>query len=168
MIDFCIYHDVSGPAYLSLIEYALARSDAFMLVFFSYGQNGRLGQTSRVIHDGLRSIKIKTRYDPEWPGTKSLDDRNRYKIAFYKAEPVALSILKSIPSLFQWEYPNPSDICFFKGGRCWFVTTAHEKEAHIYLDGEKDVSEILNMGVKPDHVSDCGSKELFFESYRLR
>ena len=169
MIGCCITKNIKDVAYENLLKYSLEKSDAFMLVYFSYKPDERMKKIARKIHDGLRTYKIKKRYNPIWPNTRSLNQfEHQYKIVFYRAEPASLDYLLLCSGLLDWEYPSyPMDLCFFKDGYCWFYTTPHEEYGYIYLEDENEMKILENLGVEFEYYDKLDNPDLFYEDYTV-
>lgn len=120
----------------------------------------------------LKPFLIKTRnYPTVWPSANVIfyDDYTSVDICTYKACEEVKPYLMETKGLFNWKYPYYSDdLCFFKGGYCWFSTLAHEEYACIYVEDSKDVEKIKEFIVNFD-VNKCNEEDvdLFYEKYRL-
>lgn len=167
MFHYTLYKDISGDSYIKLIEHSLRKSDCFMLVYFGYGQAAKMKRRAREIHDRLKTLKIKTRYDPMWPHMESLDNRNTYKVVFYRAETGAESVLCSVDSLFSWNYPMPMDLCFFSDGLCWMATTAHEEMVNFYFKTREEADEIMSFGIPIGLCGEISDERVYSEDYRI-
>ena len=162
-----LFKDISGDSYRKLIEYSLRKSDCFMLVYFSYGQAAKMKRKAREIHERLKPLKIKTRYNPQWPNMESLDRRNTYKVVFYRTETEAEPVLCSVDSLFSWNYPMPMDLCFFSGGLCRMATTAHEEMVNFYFETPEEASEIMSFGIPIEFCGEIPEERVYSEDYKI-
>jgi hypothetical protein len=58
-------------------------------------------------------------------------------------------VLCSVPGLYKWIYPNlPEDLCFYKNGKCFLRSVAHEKLCWIYTEDEKEIKALEKIGLK--------------------
>ena len=166
MLHYSLYEDITGPSYRKLIEHSLRKSDCFMLVYFSYGHAAKMKSKAREIHDRLKALKIKTRYNPLWPHTESSDSGNTYKVVFYSAETEAEPVLRSVNSLFSWDYPMPMDLCFFSGGLCWMATTTHEGMVNFYFKTREEAREIISYGIPIEFCGEVPDEKVYSEDYK--
>jgi hypothetical protein len=80
------------------------------------------------------------------------------------------SYLLEPKGIFNWKYPHfPDDLCFFKGGYCWFSTVAHEAYACAYLKSIKDIETFDGLGIE-FKVVECNitNEQLFYEDYKYK
>lgn len=57
--------------------------------------------------------------------------------------------LLSADSIFSWRYPLfPEDVCFFREGKCWLRTVAHEKLLFAKNISETEAEQLENCGIK--------------------
>lgn len=126
--------------YYDFIEYALRKSDYFMLVYVNYENKG-LSAIEKKIKKALKPYYFKKRTDPSWPGTPLTYCRNTtYQIIFYHSCSEAKQILFSVNNIFQWSRPtHPQDLAFFVKNRCWCYTTGHEEIMEIINPDSEDI-----------------------------
>ena len=71
---------------------------------------------------------------------------NIYHMAFDKniIGPLCLGL-----HLYNWMYPNlPEDLCFYKKGKCFLKSVAHEKLCWIYAEEEDEKRALKKIGLK--------------------
>ncbi len=158
--------DVQEPNYTRLIEYALATSDAFMLVYVFTGWRRQLCAKARRIKLALRPYRLKRRYDSQWPATESMGDN--YMIEVYRSRPEVMDILREPGSLYAW-FPTvfPQDIAFFRQNRCWFFTCAHERFLWAYFQPPQDDAAISPLLGAVDIEKYKSIEELYYEDYQI-
>ena len=104
----------SGDIYFHFLDYAFECADFFMLVYVNYYGKGY----SAIMKDfkkKLEAFKVKVRTNPCWPGTPGTYSVNTtYKVVFYRTDPKAKNILKTVTSLSDLSCPiYPQDLAFF-------------------------------------------------------
>ncbi len=122
-----------GAQYKRLINHCCQHSDAVLMMFmvFKYDVDHE-AEIIQKTRQQLAPHRIKTRSDPNRPGTVSQDTRNTYMIDLYTANSDIQAYLLSVDGLFDWQLPHlPEDISFFKDGKCWLATCSHEKLAWL-------------------------------------
>ena len=158
--------DVQEPNYSKLIEYAMETSDAFMLVYFSYGKQKKYSFGVKQIKKALRPYRIKRRYDTQWPSNISFDVRNTYVIEVYRSNMEALNFLRIPGSLFSWMHPSfPEDIAFFNNSKCWLLTSAHERYFRVYFRNQEDDEFIRPLLGKYEEETFGSMEDLYCEEY---
>jgi len=158
--------DVQGTDYKKLMEYAVKTSDAFMLVYFSFGRRRKYSSTVKQIKKALKPYRIKERYDTQWPSTTSMDIDNTYVIEVYRSNVETLDILCEPRSLFSWLNPTfPEDIAFFHRNRCWFLTCAHEHFLRVFLRSQEDEEIVRPLLAKCEEETVRSSADLYCEEY---
>lgn len=133
-----IYDIATEPCdeqYHSLIDYAIAHSDAVMLVFSVKKGSKLQGEAKRTIRKQLAQWRIKTRRDSQWPVTTSYDTCRDFTIDLYTPSQEVKAYLMTQTRLFAWgENGAPQDIAFFKKNQCWLATCSHEQFGWADLD----------------------------------
>lgn len=134
--------------YQDFIDYAFENSDCFMLVYVNYYGKGYTAK-QKYFKKSLEPFKIKSRTNPQWPGTLHTNSCNTtYKIVFYKNDNRAKDILKTVSSLSDFSRPNcAEDLSFFKGNQCWFYSVGHEKIAAIIHASTQDLNFLQSKGL---------------------
>lgn len=165
MLHYVSYEDITGEPYRQLINYSVEHSDAFLLVYFSYGRFSKMKSTARKMHDSLKQLKIKVRQNPTWPHTSSIDTQNTYKIVFYRSTPEAKPVLLSACTIFSWDYPNPMDLCFFTNGVCWLSTTAHEEYVNFYFRTREEANRIMDFNIPLEFCGEISDEKVYHETY---
>lgn len=165
-----VWGEIQGNAYRAFAEFAIAHSDAVMLVFRSYGRPFK--QRIKDARKHLKPFRIASRNNHksksdtfEWPGTITWE-KTLTHVDIYRLSPEVRAYILSADDIFAWIYPDrPEDIAFFSGGECWLFTTAHEKFCNI-CKHESEAAELLDaLGVTYDRDSEpC---ELYTEKYAL-
>ena len=156
--------DVKEHDYVMLIEYAMKKSDAFMLVYRSSGWRRRLSSKAKQINAALKPYRIKRRYDSQWPSTISMG--KNYIVEVYRSDIKVLDILREPGSLFSWLPPYfPQDISFFYRNRCWFYTCAHENFLRIYYKDQEDDMFISPLLGDYKEEEDTSLADLYVEEY---
>lgn len=158
--------EVKGDAYNQLIEYAVNKSDAIMLVFGDYTNTESYKARKRELRQLIAPFRIKTRNNAEWATNVFLDKNVQFSIDVYKACEELLLFLKRTDRLYGWLWPDlPEDPCFFRNGDCWFATNAHEKFAYMY-DTREDRNFVRELGVKFELSDSNGPPEK--EDYTIK
>ena len=120
--------------YRELINYACSNSDAIMMVFSYKKGDIKNKETMMRIRDQLSPWRIKTRYDPQWPTTKSNDLNYVFIIELFKPSREIKRFLLQIDHLYGWGGSLPFDISFFRNNYCWFATCSHEQCGWVITD----------------------------------
>lgn len=128
--------------YNNFIRLMIQNSDAFSIVYFKYNETRRLRATVKSIKQKLQPYKLHSERTMTMPSMSvDNDSLNVYNLTFYKATIDTEKILMLADTMWDWDYPNfPMDLCFFKNGYAWFVSSAHEKYAIIYTDDKEMIS----------------------------
>ena len=141
-IDKC-----EGNRYSCFLDYAFENTDYFMLVYVNYYGKG-YSQRAKDIKKSLEKYKVKTRTNPQWPGTPGTYAKNTtYKIIFYKTDMAAKKVLKQVSCMSDWSAPFPQDLAFFKGNLCWFYSVGHEKIGVIIRASRNDIDFLESIGL---------------------
>ncbi len=127
-----MFYDIAsepcGDQYLALLDFAIARSDAVMLVFQTKIGSRMQSSVAKRIRKQLAPWRIKTRHDPRWPVTISYDTQYRFTIDLYAPSMELKHFLASAQHLYGWSEPGmPIDTAFFNQNECWLATNFHEK-----------------------------------------
>lgn len=147
--------------YHALIDYAVAHSDAVMLVFSTKKGSKFQGNTMRAIRNHLKEWRMKTRHDAQWPVTTSHDTRWNFTIDLYAPSLEVKEYLLSQKSLYAWGRNGvPGDISFFRNNHCWLASCSLEEFGWISLDEEPQLS-FMQCLKKIDNPNDVS----YFEDY---
>ena len=145
--------------YIKFLAFMLSESDCFSLVYFRRKENEKLKKQAKSISDGLKKFKLSSHATQSWPNTETLDFEHSYKLVMYAADMKCLDILSSVENLYDWNYPAPMDLCFYKNGYCWMAVTGHEQMAYLYTDSQEDIQKLEECGAKLSYVGE--EAELF-------
>ena len=134
--------------YEKFIEIMLDYSDYFSLIYFQYKPGEKMKKSSRLIKDSLLKYKYISKNVKEWPGTISLDREHIYGFTLYHSNDSVNQILRSVKSVYNWDYPKyPMDLCFYKDGCCIFDSVAHEEIARLYSNDNNLIELLSEIGV---------------------
>jgi len=116
-----------------------------------------------MIYDQLRPYQVRQTITDRWPGTITLNaNQHIYQMIVYSCKPEVINTLKKPKFLFNWDYPMyPMDLAFFRNGYCWITSTAHEEFAAIYLNSQKEASELAQLGVKLSYSDEIEQRDTF-------
>jgi hypothetical protein len=125
-----IDYDDSVREYLSLVDYCGKHSDSFILItqllspFSKVPPNLKHDQLLKPIEPYLIEQVIGLR---QWPGTKTAALHN--VLNRYKCCKETRQFLTGAPNMFvsQGSFGLPEDICFYRNGKPWLITTSHER-----------------------------------------
>ena len=126
--------------YYDFIEYALQRSDYFMLVYVNYENHG-FSQIIKNIKQELKPYYFKKRTNPSWIGTPFTYCANTtYQVTYYHSCTEVNKILSKVNNIFQWSRPlYPQDLSFFVKKQCWCYTVGHEEIMGIIDPSSEDI-----------------------------
>jgi hypothetical protein len=119
-----ILEEPVGHTYKQLIKLAFSICDQFILVErdqLAVNENGK-----QLIADLTPYVKVIKKQD-NWPGTQLLG--HEADVYYFDCEPeLEQLVLERADRLYQWVCPEKlEDLCFFKQGKPWLVTSAHEQ-----------------------------------------
>ena len=131
--------------YISAITYACRTSDTFTLI--TKMKKPFQKHPPVTIHDVYLSQLIPFLISQDigikkWPGTITGD--NHKLMNTYKVCRETEKILKTSGNPFIFSLDMPEDICFWRKGQPWLVTTSHEKIAYLENPTANDISFIEN------------------------
>ena len=156
--------------YSAFIRYMINRSEEFSLVYFSY-PNTRMKSSIRAIKESLAPFQLSRKETNIMPSMATLnEERGRYLLTYYRAAPDALDILERAGSLYEWDYPMfPMDLCFFREGYAWFISSAHERWNTLYTDHPETIRELETLGLTAEPEGMINDEKLFYKdkAYRL-
>lgn len=160
---------IKGDDYKKVVSFALANSDAVMLIFQSYGRPFK--KRIKEIRHSLKPFRIASRTNHkmkgngfEWPGTVSWDDNSLIHADVYRLAPEVEEYILSAEDIYSWIYPDrPEDIAFFDKGECWLSTTAHEALCDVF-GLESEMAHLLDsLGIEYVRISEPCDR--FVEDY---
>lgn len=150
MKSYHIEESAEKELYLRFVEYMLDESEAFSLVYFKYDKSEPTKKSTKEVAEMLKPYKICSQETCSWPSNMTLNENGHiYKLALYRAERGAFDALAKAEGLFDWDYPKfPMDLCFFKDGYAWFVSSGHSQYAALYTDSDDVVACLSDIGTK--------------------
>ena len=151
--------------YIRFIEYMVLNSDSFSLIYFKYRENEKYTTTVKEIQTLLKPYKIFAKRSTQWPSMITLNENNHiYKLVLYKSTVGVEKILSTVEKLFDWDYPSlPMDLCFYKDGYAWLVSSSHERCAFLCIDDKKSYFEFIDIGAKLHFKDEIDKSQLFLE-----
>ena len=157
----------SKEKFCNFINYMVSHSDKFSLVYFRYKENEPLKKSAKEIKTALSQYKIFSINGNQWPSTVTLNANNHiYNINLYKADPETEKTLTKADDIFDWDYPRfPMDLCFYKDGYAWFISSGHEGFAYVLIDDNQSYDDLIRLGANLSYVKDIDDSKLFFEEY---
>ena len=144
-------------------------SDSFSLIFYKHKPNERDCMRTSRIKKKLRPYLLDQRETTIWPGTEilTLNHGETYQIATYRCNVEmwnALEIMERVGTLWDWDYPLPMDLCFYKNGRCLFASSAHERWNALFLSEDQDFlseNDLLSFGLTLRIEGKIAEKDVF-------
>lgn len=146
-----------GEKYRKLIEYAMKKSDAFLLAY-EYPRKLDI-EVNRIksFQDRLAPYLIKKRNEVYWKDTIDYnysgricnDPGGKNCVEIYRATLDALPILYEPDALYRWfvNYGYPTDLSFYKYGVCWFASICHESDAALTWITQDDTAFFRSIGI---------------------
>lgn len=149
--------------YTKFIDYMVAHSDAFSVVYFKYRDAERTKKSTREMKKQLEPYKLFSCNVDKWPGTETENDAGHiYRLAVYRCGEGAADILKSVDNLYAWNYPAfPMDLAFYRDGYAWFASCAHEWLMWLYTNDALAVAEMSALGLSVEEVRETDSEKMF-------
>ncbi len=165
-VENCENPDISRK----LLCFLFAYSDAFSLIYFRHNKYEKLSHNVTRIHKELAPYELDVCNVNEWPGMKTRNtNRHIYRMITYKIDSNAFTTLEEVGSFWNWDYPDyPMDISFYKNGRAWFYTSAHERDNGMFIKrGEQDslITDMNSIGLKLTLKETANETQLFYNSY---
>lgn len=136
----------SKEKYIEFIKYMISKSDYFSFTYFKYRENDKTSKSTKDLYNALKTFKVHNQKTTVWPGNQTWDTKHIYKIYIYHAVPEAVDILIKADDIFDWDYPGPMDLAFFKDGYAWFASCAHEQMAWLFTDKKHDAEDLKKLG----------------------
>ncbi|MBQ3256618.1 MAG: hypothetical protein IJA67_04305 [Oscillospiraceae bacterium] len=140
--------------FIKFLAFMLSESDSFSLVYFRRKENEKLKSKAKTISEGLKKFKLSSRATQSWPNTETLDFEHSYKLVMYAADMECLDVLSSVENLYDWNYPAPMDLCFYRNGYCWLAVTGHEQTAYLYTDSQEDIHNLEECGANLSYAGE--------------
>ena len=121
----------AGSTYLDLLAFAERHSGTFSL---AWRKQLRFDDSARRLQKALQPFLDAQRESDNWPGTTLIG--HTAIVRFYRLGPDSSKILAGAGRLYAWLAPHrPEDLAFYTaGGRWWFASVAHEREAFVDSD----------------------------------
>lgn len=143
---YTITEDPKGEVYNKLIDLAFESCDMFHLVIRKdMISNVKRGlKHYQPILNKLEQSLIEMKEESEWASTQLL--HSTAFVYYYHTTEEAKKILKELSnSLYGWIAPHlPEDLAFFKKGKLWLVSSAHEEWSELLSD-EHEVERLLEI-----------------------
>lgn len=112
-------------SYNELLQKAKSECDSFSLVWraeFKFNEN------AKSVENSLKPYLLKEQLVKEWPGTQLL--KADALLRTYLVNAASMEILKMTGDIYKWLSPDyPEDLAFYKKGKVWFASIAHEKDS---------------------------------------
>ena len=145
--------------YPLLVRFIGAYSTHFSLVYFRYKEEERVRFSVKQIQKKLQPYMVSSVRTNNMPSMITMNDNNHiYEFTLYKSTQETGRILETVHSLWSWDYPKyPMDLCFYRNGYAWFVSSAHEKDCYLYAGKEdKMLDDLESLGFR---LTPCGEVE---------
>lgn len=145
--------------YTKFIDYMVANSDAFSVVYFKYHDSERTKKSTREMKKQLEPYKLFSCNVYKWPGTETENAFGHiYRLAVYRCDEAVADILKTVDHLYAWNYPAfPMDLAFYRDGYAWFSSCAHEWLMWFYTNDVLAVEALAAQGLS---VEEDGEKDI--------
>ena len=155
--------------YLNLIRILFACCDTYSFIYFKYRENEKTSFSTKKIQKMLSKYKIQSRRASRWPLTVTSNDQGHiYRFVTYRIDHSDMEVLSAFElpnSLWEWDYPeSPMDLCFYRNGRVFFASCAHEQMNELYLNSEGDTlsaADFESIGLKLYHLRKIPEEKLF-------
>ena len=135
-----------GEVYNKLIDLAFESCDMFHIVIRKdMMSNVKKGlKYYQPILNKLEPSLIERKEESEWASTKL--SKSTAFVYYYRTTIEAKDVLKELSaSLYGWVSPHlPEDLAFFKKGKLWLASSAHEEWSDIIAD-EHEVERLLEI-----------------------
>lgn len=151
--------------YKLFVRTMCAYSSAFSLVYFRYTENEKQKRSCRTIKERLKPYKISKRNTNVMPSMITGNWLNHiYELTFYRVCFETADVLESVKNLYEWDYPkHPMDLCFFKDGYAWFISSAHEFDCTLYTNDSALIRGLQSLGIQVEQVGEIDEASLFYE-----
>lgn len=180
-----ITNNIENEIYEKFIDYAFNKCDAVMFISrkdgFREEQIKELDNTISTLKSKLSDSFLKSRNGSYWVFSKvgykqlgitdfedppGFDDM--FEILFYKTSKEVKDYLLTNKNLYNWLNPKyPEDISFFKDGKCWANSVAHEESCFICCEDEFEYEYLKSIGINfySDEFDPISDSELYYENY---
>jgi hypothetical protein len=125
---FEIMAEPRGESYEALLTIARRVASTFSLV---WRNQLRFDRSSGEIREKLAPDLTREEEASEWPGTTIYGATA--SVCHYALSQRSVEILREAEGLYSWLAPKrPEDLAFYRKGKCWLASVAHEHEAWVY------------------------------------
>lgn len=141
-------NSMNEKKYNSLIRYLCSRCDiiSFLIPDYDYAVGINYEDRIKPLMEYIEPFVVKHYESDEYCDRKTGGSYNIYYVDFIGS---LIGLICSAQSLYNWIYPDlPEDICFYKEGKCFLKSIAHEKLCWIYTENEKEVKALKKLGLK--------------------
>ena len=148
--------------YRIFVRYMLAYSDSFSMTVFMYKADEKLKRSAKRILDSLNPFLLYSENTTHLPSMETRDSMHIYRLNVYRSCMQVIPILEKVISLWEWDYPQyPMDLCFFRSGYAWFVSSAHEESAFLYTNDMGNINDLRDLGLTLIEGKDVSNDSLF-------
>ncbi len=168
-----IFNPESKDQYNELVSLLHSASEAFSLTYYREDEKEEYSPSVQEIRKQLEPALIHSELTRVMPSMQIGGNYGLYELALYRTEiPQFSTLTDASSSLWDWDYPNlPMDLCFFRNGAAWFISSAHERFAYLYLSDD-DMSEYLlamlrEVGLEFEEQGSREEKDLFHDDRTL-
>lgn len=128
---YAVPFGVAEKNYIKIFEYACNTSDSFTII--TKQKKPYSSVPVRCIHDDYlhdisTSLCEQVVNAKKWPGTET--KANHIVLNRYAINATTIKWLKRVPNLLSIG-SGPEDICFYRNGKPWLITTTHEKTMYV-------------------------------------
>lgn len=134
--------------YKTLIMYLYKHCEiiTFLVPDFNYAVGVNYEDRIKPLLEDIKPFIQNNYVSDEYCDRKTEGIYNIYRVNF---DYYITEVLCSVPGLYKWIYPNlPEDLCFYKNGKCFLRSVAHEKLCWIYTEDEKEIKALEKIGLK--------------------
>ena len=173
MRQLFIYNPESKDQYNELVSLLHSASEAFSLTYYREDEKEEYSPSVQEIRKQLEPALIHSELTRVMPSMQVGGNHGLYELALYRTEfEQGFALIDAASSLWDWDYPNlPMDLCFFNKGAAWFVSSAHEQFAYLYLFDDEDGKYLPRMlrevGIEFEEQGSREEKDLFHDERTL-
>lgn len=134
--------------YNALIIYLYNCCDtlSFLIPDYDYAEDIKYEDNIELFMSAIEPYIIKNYQSNEYCGSKTGGKYNIYHVTF---DENVIGPLCAGLHLYNWIYPYlPEDLCFYKEGKCYLSSVAHEKLCWIYTEDEDEIKALKETGLK--------------------
>jgi len=134
--------------YNSLITYLHKHCDtiSFLIPDFEYAVGVNYEVRIQQLMAVVEPFIVKNYKSDEYCYRKTKGLYNIYNVAFHRD---LIEVICSVRGLYNWIYPYfPEDLCFYKNGKCFLESIAHEKECWVYTEDDAEIKALEKLGLK--------------------